>query len=78
MPYFENGIYHVFYLDDERPPSDQFHPGIWFKLLMHLPMFIGKAIPCGESYEQDIAIGTGSVIKKTSNILILHGAQMEP
>lgn len=65
MPYFENGIYHVFYLDDERPPSDQFHP--W-----HLVqtadassyVYRGEAIPCGESYEQDIAIGTGSVIKK--------------
>src|SRR5690554_674916 len=65
MPYFENGIYHVFYLDDERPPSDQFHP--W-----HLVqtadassyVYRGEAIPCGETYEQDIAIGTGSVIKK--------------
>src|SRR5690606_28741471 len=24
----------------------------------------GEAIPCGETYEQDIAIGTGSVLKK--------------
>ncbi len=65
MPFYENGVFHVFYLDDERPPSDQFHP--W-----HLVqtadassyVYRGEAIPCGEIYEQDIAIGTGSVIKK--------------
>ncbi|WP_010416694.1 glycoside hydrolase family 32 protein [Anaerophaga thermohalophila] len=65
MPFYESGTYYVFYLQDERPASDQFHP--W-----HLVEttdassydYKGEAIPCGETYEQDIAIGTGSVIKK--------------
>lgn len=65
MPFYENGKYQVFYLDDERPPSDQFHP--W-----HLVQttdassytYRGEAIPCGETDQQDIALGTGSVIKK--------------
>ena len=65
MPFYKNGAYQVFYLDDERPASDQFHP--WHLVqTTDASSFIyrGEAIPCGETNEQDIAIGTGSVIKK--------------
>ncbi|WP_158275631.1 glycoside hydrolase family 32 protein [Marinilabilia rubra] len=65
MPFYENGTYHVFYLQDERPASDQFHP--WHLVETNDASsydYKGVAIPCGETDEQDIAIGTGSVIKK--------------
>ncbi|MGQ1890080.1 glycoside hydrolase domain-containing protein [Thermophagus sp. OGC60D27] len=65
IPYFENGTWYVFFLNDERPASDQYHP--WHLVETNDAVsycYRGLAIPCGDTNSQDIALGTGCVIKK--------------
>lgn len=65
IPYYENGTWYVFFLNDERPSGDQYHP--WHLVETSDAAsyhYRGVAIPCGDISSQDIAIGTGSVIKK--------------
>ena len=65
MPFFDGDTFNVFYLDDLRNGQQGYHP--WS--LMKTKDFttfedIGEVIPFGKSMEdQDIALGTGSVIK---------------
>lgn len=65
MPYYENGTFHVFYLEDARDGKTGYHP--W--ALLETEHFYeyedqGVVIPYADSMEeQDIALGTGSVIK---------------
>ncbi|WP_235548815.1 glycoside hydrolase family 32 protein [Paenibacillus sp. Soil522] len=64
MPFNDNGQIHLFYLQDWRDGAPGFHP--W-----HLAStanltdysYAGESIPFGEEHEQDLALGTGSVIK---------------
>lgn len=65
MPYYEDGVFHVFYLQDARDGNTGYHP--W--ALYETGNFYeyedkGAVIPYADSIEaQDIALGTGSVIK---------------
>ncbi|MBA4283836.1 MAG: glycosyl hydrolase [Candidatus Puniceispirillum sp.] len=65
MPFYENGVFHIFYLLDARNSLPTFHP--WFKTTTtDLATFVGNnvAIPTGAATDQDGALGTGSVFKK--------------
>ncbi|MBO5622328.1 MAG: DUF4975 domain-containing protein [Butyrivibrio sp.] len=65
MPFYDNGIYNVFYLADQRNGKQGYHP--WG--LLQTKDFTsyddkGVVIEYGDKPEsQDIALGTGSVIK---------------
>ena len=65
MPFYENGIFHIFYLFDARNSSPTFHP--WYKTTTtDFATFLGNSevIPTGTASDQDGALGTGSVFKK--------------
>jgi beta-fructofuranosidase len=65
MPFYENGLIHVFYLNDARNSSPTFHP--WYKTTTtNFATFVGnsESIPTGAARDQDGALGTGSVFKK--------------
>lgn len=64
MPFYDNGTFHVFYLQDTRPAPETFHP--WYKATT--TDFVnysdaGEMIACGEDNSQEDALGTGSVFK---------------
>jgi beta-fructofuranosidase len=65
MPFYDNGVYNVFYLADQRSGTQGYHP--WG--LMKTADFTeyddrGVVLNYGDSAQsQDIALGTGSVIK---------------
>ncbi len=65
MPFYENGKFHVFYLQDARDGAATFHP--WHAATTS--NFVtyadnGLMIPCGTADSPEKALGTGSVIKK--------------
>ena len=65
MPFYENGVFHIFYLFDARNSSPTFHP--WFKTTTtNFATFMvnSEVIPTGTASQQDGALGTGSVFKK--------------
>lgn len=65
MPFYENGVFHVFYLFDARNSQPTFHP--WYKTTTtNFATFSGNSeiIPTGSANDQDGALGTGSVFKK--------------
>ena len=70
MPYFEDGTMNVFYLADQRNGKQGYHP--WG--LIQTKDFVnyddsGVVINYGETVEsQDIALGTGSVIKDKDGV----------
>jgi len=70
MPYYEDGVFHVFFLEDRRDGKPTYHP--W--ALLDTQNFYeyedkGMVIPYGDSIEvQDAALGTGSVIKDSSGL----------
>lgn len=70
MPYYEDGVFHIFYLADLRDGKVGYHP--W--ALYETENFYeyedkGEVIPYGEKLEdQDIALGTGSVIKDKDGV----------
>ncbi|OBZ12533.1 glycoside hydrolase family 32 protein [Bacillus sp. FJAT-26390] len=64
MPFSDNGQIHLFYLQDWRDGAPGFHP--WhMAATANLTdySYAGESIPFGEEHEQDLALGTGSVIK---------------
>lgn len=64
MPFYENGTFHVFYLQDTRPAPATFHP--WYKATTADFLSYtddGEMIPCGADNSQEDALGTGSVFK---------------
>ena len=70
MPFFDDGIYNIFYLCDQRNGKQGYHP--WG--LIETTNFTkfddtGVVINYGDSIEsQDIALGTGSVIRDEAGI----------
>lgn len=64
MPFYKDGVFHVFYLQDARDGAKTFHP--WYKITTN-DLFSytddGEMIPCGTVEEQDGALGTGSVFE---------------
>lgn len=64
IPFYENGIFHVFYLQDARNTLPTFHP--WYKVTTSdFATFTdnGEMIATGTAGDQDGALGTGSVFK---------------
>ncbi len=68
MPYFEGDTFNVFYLDDLRDGQQGYHPWSVMKTKDFTQLEdMGEVIPFGSTIEsQDIALGTGSVIKDES------------
>ena len=65
MPFFDDGTYNVFYLADQRAGGQGYHPWALIKT-KDFTAFEDKGVVInyGDSLEsQDIALGTGSVIK---------------
>lgn len=64
MPFYEDGKYHIFYLQDARDGAPTFHP--WYKTTTSDFFSFtddGEMIPCGTVKQQDRALGTGSIFK---------------
>lgn len=82
MPFYENGKFYVFYLQDERPAGSTFHP--WY--MATTSDFTsyqdkGEAIPCGEDKSQEDALGTGSVFKDGTTYYAFytaHNGELDP
>lgn len=65
IPFYENGIFHLFYLYDARNTMPTFHP--WYKVTTSdFATFTdtSEMIATGTSNQQDGALGTGSVFKR--------------
>lgn len=65
MPFYDNGEFHVFYLLDQRNNTLGYHPWALYKTNNFYEYEdVGEVIPYGDNAtDQDIALGTGSVIK---------------
>ncbi len=65
MPYYEDGVFHIFYLADMRDNKRGYHPWSLYETSNFYEFEDkGVVIPYADSAEaQDIALGTGSVIK---------------
>ena len=65
MPFFDNGVMNVFYLADQRDGKTGYHPWALYRTEDYCTYEdAGIVIPYAESAtEQDIALGTGCVIK---------------
>lgn len=64
MPYFEGDSFHIFYLHDARDGAAGFHP--WNKFTtkdLTSYTYDGTMIPYGGTADQDLALGTGSIVK---------------
>ena len=64
IPYYDNGKFYIFYLQDWRSGYPFLHP--WHMVYstdLSSFTFGGETIPCGKEDEQDVALGTGGVIK---------------
>lgn len=70
MPYFDGEKMNLFYLEDQRLGTQGYHP--WARCTTTdfcSYEFLGEVIPYGEDItKQDIALGTGSVIKDKKGI----------
>lgn len=82
MPYYENGKFYVFYLQDARDGGATFHP--WYlATTSDLVTYTdeGEAIPCGEDKSQEDALGTGSVFKHNNvyyAFYTAHNGELSP
>lgn len=65
MPFYEDGTFHVFYLEDLRDGKIGYHPWSLYETSNFYEYeHKGEVIPYGQTIsDQDIALGTGSVIK---------------
>lgn len=75
MPFYKNGKFHIFYLQDTRPAPDTFHP--WFcattsDFLNYVDE--GEMIPCGYKDSPEKALGTGSVIEHNGRYYAFYTA----
>lgn len=68
IPFSDNGKFYVFYLQDWRSNFPYLHP--WHMVSsddLSSFKFEGEIIPCGSLTDQDVALGTGGVIKSREN-----------
>lgn len=65
MPFYDDGEYYIFYLADQRKGTQGYHPwGMMSTKDFGLYEDFGEVIPYGATGDdQDIALGTGSVVK---------------
>ena len=70
MPYFEDGTMNVFYLADQRDGKTGYHPWALLRTKDYCSWEdMGVVIPYGDSVQdQDIALGTGCVIKDKAGL----------
>lgn len=70
MPYYEDGVFHVFYLLDSRDGNTGYHPWALYETSNFYEYENkGEVIPYADTIEeQDIALGTGSVIKDKNGL----------
>ena len=82
MPYYENGKYHIFYLQDARDGAATFHP--WYEVSTdNFSKYTdnGEMIACGTVNDQDGALGTGSVFKHNGTYYAFytgHNGKLDP
>lgn len=75
MPFYKDGKFYVYYLQDTRPAGDTFHP--WFlatttDLINYTDE--GEVIACGEDKSQEDALGTGSVFEHNGTYYAFYTA----
>jgi len=70
MPYYEDGVFYIFYLEDLRDGKVGYHPWSLYETKNFYEYeHKGEVIPYADSIEkQDIALGTGSVIKDKEGV----------
>lgn len=70
MPFYDEGKFHVFYLLDKRDGHTGYHPWALYETEnFYKYEDAGEVIPYGETTDdQDIALGTGSVIKDKEGV----------
>lgn len=70
MPYYDGGKINIFFLDDQRLGTQGYHPWSRFTTTDFSEFdFKGVVIPYGDNIkDQDIALGTGSVIKDKEGV----------
>ncbi|MGC9361080.1 MAG: hypothetical protein ACP5G7_12060 [Anaerolineae bacterium] len=65
IPFYEDGLWHLFYLKDYRDREDHGEGPPWFHLvtrdMVHFHDW-GQTLPRGTAEEQDLYVFTGSVI----------------
>lgn len=82
MPFYEDGKFHIFYLQDARDGAPTFHP-IYKAVTTDFMSYedSGEMVPCGEDGGREDALGTGSVFKEGSTYYLFytaHNAEMDP
>ncbi|EJX07707.1 glycosylhydrolase, partial [gut metagenome] len=70
MPFYDEGKFHVFFLDDLRDGQQGYHPwSLYTTENLYDYEYLKEVIPFGtSSEEQDLALGTGSVIKDKEGV----------
>lgn len=70
MPYYDGEKMNIFFLDDQRNGSQGYHPWARYVTTDFCKYdFLGDVIPYGDDItKQDIALGTGSVIKDEQGV----------
>ncbi len=82
MPFYEEGKFHIFYLQDDRNALPTFHP--WYKVVSSdLATFTenSEMIPTGNATSQDGALGTGSVFIRNGKYYAFytgHNGNLDP
>ena len=82
MPFYENGVFHLFYLYDARNTLPTFHP--WYKVkTTDFATFDDNSemIATGSANQQDGALGTGSVFKRNGIYYAFytgHNGKLDP
>src|SRR5450756_675340 len=65
IPFYQDGVYHIFYLRDWRDPEHRGRGSTWYKVttrdFVHFED-AGEMIPKGTTQEQDMSVATGSVL----------------
>ncbi|MGC4128134.1 MAG: glycoside hydrolase family 32 protein [Bergeyella sp.] len=80
MPYYENGIFHLFFLHDAKtkPSGEGFHDIHSFETTNFTDYsYQGRQIPYGTSSEPDFGVGTGSLIKAGSTYYYYYSGHNE-
>lgn len=70
MPFYDEGKFQVFFLDDLRDGQQGYHPwSLYATKNLYEYEYVKEVIPFGASSEnQDLALGTGSVIKDSEGV----------
>ncbi len=67
IPYFDGQAFQIFYLHERRPNGDAFHP--WHRFTTSgfgAFDYFGESIPTASRFDQDLALGTGSIIRDSA------------